>query len=90
VKSFKLFVVSAKCYYGDEMKGGIGSASNTHLIYENYGIILVGRSSRDQLQDLSVRESVVLRAGVRNGRSHRTKSIIMLLVRCGIGGLWRR
>jgi hypothetical protein len=47
---------------GDTMNGGIGSARNTHLKYR----ILVGGSWMDQLQDLSVRESAVLKGGVRN------------------------
>jgi len=67
------------------MKVGIGSARNTHLIYKNYGRIFMGRSWRDQLQDLSVRESAVLGGGVRNDRS---QTEMVSLVRHGICGLW--
>jgi len=54
-----LLVVSAKCYWDETMNGGIGSARNTRIVYR----ILVVRSWRDQLKDLSVCESALLKEG---------------------------
>jgi hypothetical protein len=43
-RSFKVFVVTTKCYCGGTMKGGFVRARSTHLRYEKYGRIFVGSS----------------------------------------------